>query len=376
MKHLIFFNRVAPMLVISFILGAMLAIGIGIPEQALYAGVAATALNFVPKGLNLRGQLNIITATDVVTEWGALYRKQDQSTKDIINKLMQRSVTEGYFPVRLTTNTIMEKVSAEFARVLQRFQKAYTPIGGVTFKPLKIPLYKLKIDLAEYPDELEETWLGFLSGEGLDRKAWPFMKWFLMNALIQAEKDLELSEIYFGVPGSITNGTATDAGTSLKGIKKQINELNTASKLDKKVLGAVPTDAVEFVEYVEEMWGMTDRLLRNEVDFIFVNEDNHDLFRDGMREKYNTQYAQVDESKITKLRNDNVKLVGLPSMHGSNKIWFTPSWNRQAGFKRTTNAGGFQVENVDRLVKAYTDYSKGFGFWIGEYVVSNDVELT
>lgn len=376
MKHLLFFLKVAAMLMVSFIVGATVAMAMDLPQYAVQAGAIGAALNFVPKGTQFRYTLNLITATDVVTEWGALYRSQGQTVKDIITKLMQRSVTEQYFPVRLTNNTVLEKVSAEFARVLQRFQKAWTPVGGTTFKPLKIQLYKLKIDLAENPDDLEESWLGFLAGEGLDRKTWPFIKWYLINALIQAEKDLELNEIYFGVPGSITGGTATSAGTSLKGIKKQINDLNTASLLDKKVLGTVPTDAVEFVEYVEDFVGMTDRLLRNEIDFLFVNEDLHDLYRDGMREKYNTQYAQIDDSKITKLRNDKIQLVGLPSMHGSTKLWMTPEWNRQAGYKRTSNVSGFQVENVDRLVKAYTDYSKGFGFWIGEYVVSNDVELT
>jgi hypothetical protein len=375
MKHLNFALKACFMVALSFMFGALAASAIGFPEYSASAGTAVAALNFVPRGQQLLGTFNTIIATDVITEWKALYRAQGQSVKDIMLKLMQRSVTEKYFPVRLTNNTILEKVSAEFARVLQRFQKGFTPIGSTTFKPLKIELYKIKIDLQETPDDLEESWLGFLAGEGVDRKQWPFIKWYLMNALIQAEKDLELNEIYFGVPGAITPGTATAAGTTLKGIKKQINDLNTAGTADIKVLGAPTDDPVEFVEYVEEMTKMTDRLLRNEIDFWFMNEDRHDLFRDGMREKYNINYNQVDESKITKLRNDNIRVVGLPSMHGSDKIWGTPEWNRQAGFKRTTNAGGFQLESVDRTVKAFTDYFKGFGFWIPQYLVSNDVEL-
>src|SRR5690606_4929323 len=115
--------------------------------------------------------------------------------------------------------------------------------------------------------------------------------------------------------------------------------------------------------------------LKNELDYVFLNEDLHDLFRDGMRELYNTNYEQVADSKITKLRNDNIQVVGLPSMLGSTKIWTTSSWNRQGGFKKPANEQIFKVENVDRTVKAYTDYYKGFGFWIAEYVLFNDVEL-
>ncbi len=225
MKHLKFFNSIAPMLFVSFFLGAALAIGAGVPDLAVATGAAFLSFNFIPKGISLKYTLNTITATDVIAEWGALYRKGDQSTKDIMTMLMQKSVTESYFPVRLTQNTVMERVTAVFARVLQRFQTTYTPIGGTTFKPAKIGLYKLKIDLQENPDTLEETWLGFLSGEGLDRKQWPFMKWYLAQALIQADKDLELNEIYSGIPGSITPGTATAAGTSLLGIKNRSTHL-------------------------------------------------------------------------------------------------------------------------------------------------------
>lgn len=362
-------------LALSFCLGAFVAIAADAPQYAITSGLVMTALCFIPKGEKFKASIFTITATDVVTEWGALYRPQGQSVKDIMLKLMQKSVTAAYFPTRITTATILEKATAEFSRVLQRFQKEFTPIGGVTFKPIKIPLYKLKIDLQETPDDLEESWLGFLADNNLDRRKWPFITWYLTNALLQSDKDLEMNEIYSGVPGAIVSGTATAAGASLKGIKKQINEFDTAGKLLKITMGAVPTDPEEYVEYVEEMIKQVPRLLRNELDFVFVQEDGHDLFREGMRLKYNAIYQQVDETKITRLRNDNIKVVGLPSMAGSDKIWTTPQWNRQAGFKKPENNQVFEVEKVDRKVKAYTDYYKGFGFWIPEYLVSNDVEL-
>src|SRR5690606_33350600 len=122
------------------------------------------------------------------------------------------------------------------------------------------------IDLQETPDDLEESWLGFLADSNLDRKTWPFIRWYLTNALIQAEKDLEMNEIYLGVPGTITAGTATAAGTSLKGIKKQINEMNTAGTGGKVTLGAVPTtDGKLLVKYVQDLVDGGGRLLKNEL---------------------------------------------------------------------------------------------------------------
>lgn len=375
MKHLKLSIKTLAWVALSFVFGAFCALAAGYPGLASVTGLVFSAFNFIPQG-NLSASFFTITSTDVVAEWGAVYRAEGQGVKDILTRLMQRSVTAGYFPTRITEKTVLEKVSAEFTRVLQRFQKAFTPIGGTTFKPLSIPLGKLKIDLQETPDDLEESWLGFLADQNLDRREWPYIKWYLMNALIQADKDLELTEIYFGDnSAAIVPGTATAAGTSMLGIKKQINNLNTAGKLELITMGAVPATGLLMVDYVEEMIKQIPRLLRNELDFVFMQEDLHDLFRDGMEEKYNTNYAKIDESKITKLRNDNIRVVGLPSMVGSNKIWTTPSWNRQGGFKKPKNQQIFEVEKVDRTVKAYTDYYKGYGFWIGEYVVSNDVEL-
>ena len=368
------------LLALSFLFGAFMASAAGMPGAAIPSGALMVAASFVPLK-NVNASFYTITATAVITEWGAFYRAEGQNIKDILTKLMQRSVTAGYFPTRITEKTILEKVTAEFTRVLQRFQKDFTPIGGTTFEPVKIPLYKLKIDLKETPDDLEESWLGFLADANLDRRQWPFIKWYLMNALIQADKDLELSEIYSGVPGVITAGTATAAGASLKGIKKQINEAHAAGKSNTIVMGAVPSTATdagkkELVQYVETMIKSTPRLLRNELDFVFLNEDLHDDFRDGMRLLYNVNYESVADNKITQLRNDNIKVVGLPSMVGSKKIWTTPSWNRQGGFKKPANGKIFEVEKVDRTVKAYTDYYKGYGFWILQYLVTNDVELT
>lgn len=377
MKHLVTLLKSIVLLAISFFFGAFLAIAAGAPDLAVPLGSTFVALSFIPKGTMSVGKLCTITATDVVAEWGAVYRAEGQNIKDLMTKLMQPSVTASYFPVRITEKTILERSVAEFTRVLQRFQKAWTPIGNTTFTPTAIPLQPLKIDLEDTPDDIEESWLGFLASKKLDRKEWPFIKWYLTNALIQADQDLELNEIYGGVTGTITPGTATAAGTSLKGIKLQINEMDTAGTGSKVVLGAVPTtDGKLLVEYIQDLVNGGGRLLKNQLDFVFVNEDLHDLFRDGMREKYNINYEQVADNKITRLRNDNIQIVGLPSMVGSTKIWSTPEWNRQSGFKKPGNEKIFKVETVDRKVKAFTDYYKGFGFWISEYVLYNDVELT
>lgn len=362
------------MLILAFSLGVFAANAAGYEQFAVATGVTAVALAFVPKGMG-RMQLNAIVITDIITEFGNYYRPGGQGLKDLMKKLMQKSVTESYFPRRITEATVLEKALVEFARALQRFQKQWTPIGGATLTPAKIPLFKLKIDEEFYPDEIEESWLGFLADNNLDRKQWPIVRYMVEGALDKAQEDLELLEIYKGVVGTITPGTATAAGESLNGIRKTINDAITAGGVTPVALGAIPTDPADFVTYVEDLVKSAPRLLINQLDHVFMDQDRAELFRDGMTAKYNVNYLAVEDAKLTKMRHNNITVVGLPSMDGSDKIWATPKFNRQMGIKKPANEGIMRIENVDRLVKIYTDYYKGYGFWIDEYIVTNDQDL-
>ena len=376
MKHLKFLLKITTMLALAFFVGAFATTALGAPQLAVVGGLSAVALAFIPKGQALTGQLNAIVITDIVTEFGAYYRPGGQGMKNLIKKLLQQSVTEAYFPRRITEATVMEAALVSFQRTLQRFQKQWTPVGGATFIPTKIPLHGLKIDDQFYPDEIEESWLGFLADNDLDRKEWPIVRYMVEGSLDRAQEDLELYEIYKGVLGVLTPGTANAAGTSLQGIKATINAHITAGDTTPVVVGAAPSTALLYVNYIEQIINSTPRLLRNNLDFVFVEEDKADLFRDGMIAKYNQAYLAIDDNKLTKMRHNNIQVVGLPSMAGSSKVWATPKFNRQGGIKKPKNESIMRIENVDRLVKIYTDYRKGFGMWDPSLIVTNDVETT
>lgn len=359
---------------LAFFIGSFGAVAVGAPLAANAVGTVFALATFIPKG-DLKGSFLTITAADIVTEWGALFRDQGQTKNDIISILRTKSETEAIFKRRVTKNTVMEKASAEFARVLQRFQKGWTPIGGVTFLPEKINLYRLKIDAQETPDDLVETWLGFLTDGNLDRKEWPFSKWWVAELIKQANADFEKFEIFGGVPGTITPGTATAAGTNVLGIKKQLNDGHAAGSTRTLTMGAVPTDPVLFVKYIEDMNALaqsSNEELFQEIDQWNMSKALMRRFQTGMRTKYNMNY---DQTPLLTVIDSDVKIVGLNSHSGSTKIWATPAWNRECGIKDPGNENIMRLENVDRTIKAYTDYHKGVGFWIDNYIYQNDVEL-
>lgn len=327
-----------------------------------------------------------IITTDVVAEYGAYYRAEGQGLKDLFRLFTQRSATEQYFSdFRVTEKTKIEKATAEITRVLQRFQKAWTPIGNTTFKIEPIELKKWKIDVQETPDDLEESWLGFLASNDLDRTKWPFVRYWIEELILkQAEHDWEMNEVFAGVLGTVTPGTATGAGSTINGINKVINDWITAGRTAPLVTGAVPTDPVAFVNYIETFVKEIPKVLLPSLEPIRMSQELGQRYMDGMELKYNTNYERA--SNLIKVHNMPVTIAtqtvetngekftipGLPSHNGSEKIWTTLKGNSVLAKKKPGNETAMKVENVDRTVKVYTDAYRGLGFWIPEYILVND----
>ena len=96
------------------------------------------------------------------------------------------------------------------------------------------------------------------------------------------------------------------------------------------------------------------------------------LYKDGIRTRYGQNTNPEDLETVI---NTNIKVVGLLSMTGATKIWTTPSFNRARGVKNKENENQFDLQKENREVKALSDHHRGVGFWIPEYVYTNDVDL-
>lgn len=316
-----------------------------------------------------------LTFSAITSEHGAVYKDGGQGVKDLIAFLHQPSVTEKYWNVFPTQNTTMQKASMEFVRVLQRYQKAFTTVGGITFKPREIPLYDLKIDSSLTPRDLQDQWLGFLASKGLKPAEMPITKYYQEYLISQAISDYELLEVFAGVRGSVTPGTATASGTSVNGLRKQINDGITATTINELVLGAVPTDTIDCLDYFEAFAAgieSADKLIYDNIDYIFCNTTVAKRFMQGNRDRYNLHYAQQED--LSKVNMTNIQVVGLPSMGTSTKLFATPAVNRARYTKNESQERLFDVQVADREVKFLTDFWKGLGFWIDEWVYTNDVD--
>ena len=313
---------------------------------------------------------------DIIAEFGAYYIKSPENMARLVKQLNQQSTTDTILTPFFTDDTIYRASEGRMGRVLQPFQKAWTPIGTIKFVPVAIEMFKMKVDCQEYPDDLEGTWLGFLSGDGIDRKTWPFIRWFIEIYLLpQALEDYEMNEIYKGVYVAPTAGTPGAAGTSMNGIRKAINDNITSGRIVPIVTGAMPTtqDAA-LVSYIEKFVDSINQKYASIPMQLAVQPDGERAFRRSLRAKYG-QNTDFISGTTTLIPETNIQIRGLPSMTGSGKIWCTPKANALHLKKKSQNMKNVQVENVDRLVKMYTDWWSGVGFVIPEIVFTNDQDL-
>ena len=315
-----------------------------------------------------------LETADIKLQFGAYYLNNGQNLSRLYELLRRATSTESMFTPINTNDTIWRAAKTLYTRVVQPFQKAFTPLASVTFVPVEIKQFKMKVDAQEYPDDLEASWLGFLDGDDIDRKAWPFVRWYVESYLIpQIKQDIELLEIYQGVYQAPTNGTPGAAGTSLDGLKKTINGHISAGRITPIATGALASDPSDFVDQMEEWVDDINKAYWNIPMVLGISESNARKFLRGQERKYG-KYTGGGALGLT-INNTNITLAGLPSHQNTDKFWCTPKANAVMLRKRIENQTKVQVENVDRLLKFFTDFSMGIGFIIPEIVFTNDLDL-
>jgi hypothetical protein len=309
----------------------------------------------------------------LVSEYGAYYQNRGQRLSDVFRLLLAEMVTAAVFQTIARNDSIYEAAQATIGELIQPFQKQWTPKGTAVFAPATIRAYKIKVDYEVYPDDIEDNWLGFLADKSLNRKDWPIIRYLIENLITpRVADDMETKALYHGVYAAPTAGTPGNAAASMNGIRKIINDAITATTISPITMGAIPASDVDFVTYVENFVEQVNVRYRNQQMPLLMNEDLAFRYKQGFHEKYNVNYAQATDDMSVRFRRVNV--LGVPSMAGSNKLVMTPSANMKKLLRRD-NIGQYAIEEEDRKVKIWTDYTIGLGFILHEIVFTNDLDL-
>ena len=76
-----------------------------------------------------------INVADVVAQYGAYYKPGSDNQSTLRNMIYKPSETAAFFQARSPDDTIWRGTLATLNRVLQPFQKTFTPISTTKFEP-------------------------------------------------------------------------------------------------------------------------------------------------------------------------------------------------------------------------------------------------
>lgn len=314
-----------------------------------------------------------ITSSQVVSDFGSYYIDAGQGEQNLHETLRERFDSMNIFTTVQSEDTVLREVNVEYAEVLQSFQTAYTPKGGVAFTPKAIQLFNVKMDQLFYPDILKNRWISFLTSNNLDRTTWPFIRFFVTYCMKQILTDLE-KNFYGAVYNAPTAGTANAASESFNGVKAIINAGITGGTIGTIATGAPSATPATWCGQIETFCQSIPELYWETPMGINTSRTLALRYKNGRKTKYNSNYEQVSDKRAVE-EFEQMQVMGYGSMTGKTKIWATPKENAILAFKGAENMQSVEVEKVDRQVKVYTDFWVGIGFINDSLVFTNDQDL-
>jgi len=307
-----------------------------------------------------------IIVTDIVREYGAYYINSGQNMARLNRLLLFGRETTKIARQIKTDDTVYRLAESNITSLVQPFQKTWTPKGNITFVPNPIELFKMKVDLDIYPDDIEDNWLGFLASENQNRKEWPLIRYIMEQHLIQKiNEDLELKIYYKGVHQAPAAGTAGNTETSMNGLQHHLKNNEKVNRLNMDSL-----EASIIYEQLEEAYKQISEVYQNVPMLICVAPKWRRAFLLDKRSQgfyQKTGPNEIDDS----LDFSPAKVKGLPSMIGTDDLFITPNQNLLHLTKKGSNAATFRVEESKRCVSIMTDWWEGLGFGLNEVVWTN-----
>ena len=172
---------------------------------------------------------SVLTTTQIVSEYGQYYIKEGQNRNRLFRSLMQMPATlEKHARHIRTTETSYRMANYKNGPVQQPFSTTFNPISNISFHPNQINLQKMKVNVRITPDEIEDMWLGFMSGNTTrNKKEWPIVR-FIMEEYIarQIGEDRESRMVYKGVRNE-GGSTPSDCLTGIKNCWKSVLPMPT-----------------------------------------------------------------------------------------------------------------------------------------------------
>lgn len=325
----------------------------------------------------------MVTIEKIIEEYGKYYLNSGQNKSRLHGVPFIQSETLNIPGMRHLNikDTIYQMANPVFTKLLQQFQKTFTPKGGVEFLPNEVQLRQVKTDLELYPHDIEESWLGFFAGDSSRNiEDWPIVRYLMEEYIAQMiAEERETDVAYKGVYGAPTEGLAGVGAEAFDGFRKLLkvgadNEDYPINVLED--IGVLEYDTA--FDQIELFSKEIASQFRNRNILIFVAPEFERAYLEGKRAKgfYNISGDNQIGTKIDFTRHT---IMGLESMAGTGDIWASMGENLYHLTKRSDGMVNIDLQKADRKVKLLMDWWEAVGIacnklvWASRNTLIDDV---
>lgn len=314
---------------------------------------------------------NVLTTDKIVEEYGKYYEKAGQNRQRLVRALMTPSVTLEKNARRIPTEeTIYKAADFTTSSVVQPYSHDFTPMGNLEFIPNPVYLRQVKTDVQIVPNEIEESWLGFLAANNCSIKDWPIVR-FIMEEFLknQIEQDRELKMVYNGVYNP--SDTERKPENCLDGIHKLLVDGAAAHYPINVIEGIGELSADTVFDQVENFNAKIPSRYFNEKLTLFMAPE---MALEYLRNKREKGYYQIkgDEEIGYRIDFTNHTIFGSPAMAGTKHLWASVQRNLLWLTKRYQPVSNIQIQVFDRVVKLLLDWWEGLGFACNQMVWASE----
>lgn len=312
-----------------------------------------------------------VLVNEIVAQFGNVYINEGQNMERLKAAIRQKAVTPSVCVPLIVESDVYRSANAKLGEIVQQFQSQFTAKGDFELKPNEIPLRNIKVDVLIDPDKVKASWLGFLANDAqMDRTQWPLVRYILEVYLAaQIQHDLEMKTYFKGVYTTPTSGVAGGASKALDGFRRLINLGLANGTINPLTLATSPTTSNIFdsVEKIADAVLAHNTALEGEpINICMAPSWVRAYFRDKRNvHGTNVNYSTTGINEIDFI--PNMRIVGLPSMEGSDYIMVTPSSN-MVHLRKVNGMASPDVQKADRQVKVLLDWWEGIGFLHNELV--------
>lgn len=323
-------------------------------------------------------------------EFGAYYQPRGQNVARLKMALFSdRTAFDNLFRKVPISGDRYEHALLNGTRVLQGFKPVWSELGGLEGTPMKSDLRRVKVNTGAVPDDLVDTWLGFLASQegrdpGLARKEWPFVRWFIEIYLVQQALEDQFNEAFLSVYAPPPAGdTPSPAGTLLDGLHQQVNAFVDNGLMPVISTGPLEEDPEAFAEQIEAFAEQIDSKIRGRQLIINMADVYASRYAEGLQDRHALKPLEIMGTPMYQLpRRPNIKILGhtnwLQGVGGDASQKLICSFGDN--FKKVVRVGNkegmpFRVDEVDYKLKFFADWFVLYTLDDPRYAVTNDVEL-